>query len=251
MFPSFLGVGGIANGCRGFTAALEDWSGCKNLGSIILEVLYKLNDSVKKRTAQQSCGSVSVSLEHDRMVEGAEQEEASREKSSWCGEAGGTIADNPRLGGLGSGAIGFCGEPGQSPKQPCLTPGWAELRPGQRGEMWDSQIILFQLDFPPCLRKTLLGGFQEGGSEPTSVTSRRLGNEMQFYNPAQDLPRRLQLLHNLKCHQEEDEEAEGDPEPTGLAPVDCAELPARKETFETIRGEKKPRPVMCVRQGSP
>lgn len=54
MFPSFLGVGGIADGCRGFTAALESGSGCKNLGLIILEVLYNLNDSMRKRrTGQQ------------------------------------------------------------------------------------------------------------------------------------------------------------------------------------------------------
>lgn len=53
-FPSFLGVGGIADGCRGFTAALEGGSGCKNLGLIILEVLYNLNDSMRKRrTGQQ------------------------------------------------------------------------------------------------------------------------------------------------------------------------------------------------------
>lgn len=116
--------------------------------------------------------------------------------------------------------------------------------------MWDPQRVLSHLDFPPCLRKTLLGGFQEGHSEPTSVASRRLEDEVQVYNPAQDLPRRLQLLHNLKCDQEEDEEAEEDPEPTGLAPVDCTQLPARKQIFETIRGEKKAGPVMCVRQGN-
>lgn len=114
--------------------------------------------------------------------------------------------------------------------------------------MWDPQRILSHLDFPSCLRKTLLGGFQEGGSEPTSVASERLEDELQVYNSAQDLPRRLQLLHNLKCDQEEDEEAEGDPEATWLAPVDCAQLPARKQTFETIRGEKKPSPLVCVRQ---
>lgn len=54
------------------------------------------------------------------MVEGAEQEEARRERSWW---SGGTIAGYPRLGGLGLRAVGFCGEPGQSPEQPFLIPG--------------------------------------------------------------------------------------------------------------------------------
>lgn len=71
---------------------------------------------------------------------------------------------------------------------------------------------------------------------------------MQVYKSAQDLPGRLQLLHNLQYDQEEDEEAEGDPEPTWLAPVDCTQLPAGKQKSETMHGEKKPSPVMCVRQ---
>lgn len=108
--------------------------------------------------------------------------------------------------------------------------------------MWDPQRALSPLDFPPCLRKNLLGGFQEGSSDPTSVASKRLEKEVQVYNSAQDLPRRLQLLHNLKRDQEEDEEAEGDPEPTWLAPVDCTQLPARKQTFEPVCGEEKLRP---------
>lgn len=57
---------------------------------------------------------------------------------------------------------------------------------------------------------------------------------MQVCNPALDLPGRLQLLHDLKSDQEEDEEAEDDPVPTWLAPVYCFQLPAKKQTFQTI-----------------
>lgn len=102
--------------------------------------------------------------------------------------------------------------------------------------MWDPQRTLSHLDFPPCLRKTLLAGFQEGSSGPASVASERLEDKVQVHNSAQDLPRRLQLLHNLKCDQEEDEEAEGDPEPTWLAPVDCTQLPARKQISAHLWG---------------
>lgn len=81
--------------------------------------------------------------------------------------------------------------------------------------------VLSRLDSPPCLKTTLLGGFQEDSFEPTSVVSERLEDEVQVCNPAGDLPGRLQLLRELKCDQEEDEEAEEDPEPTWLAPVYC------------------------------
>lgn len=50
------------------------------------------------------------------------------------------------------------------------------------------QRVLSHLDFPSCLRKTLLGDFQEGSSEPTSVASRRLEDEVQVYNPALTYP---------------------------------------------------------------
>lgn len=102
--------------------------------------------------------------------------------------------------------------------------------------------------FPSLSEENPAGWFLEGSSEPTSVASKRLEDEVQVSNSAQDLPRRLQLLHNLKCDQEEDEEAEGDPEPTWWVPVDCAQLPAREQTFETIHEEKKPSPVLCVGQ---
>lgn len=157
MFPSFLGVGGTADGCRGFTAALRGGDGCKNLGLIILEVLYNPSDSMEKDRS----GRLSVLLEHDRMVEGAEQEEVRREKSCWAGEAGGMIADNPGLGGLGSRAVGFCGELGQSPKQPCLSLGWAQLWSGHRGEMWDPPNL--SPGFSSLSKENPAGWFQESG----------------------------------------------------------------------------------------
>lgn len=58
--------------------------------------------------------------------------------------------------------------------------------------------------------------------------------EAEVCSPAGDLPGRLQLLHDLKRDQEEDEEAEEDPEPTWLAPVYCIQLPTRKKTSQTI-----------------
>lgn len=49
---SLLFVGWVAL-LMGFTAALRGGGGCKNLGLIILEVLYNLNDSTKKRRTRQ------------------------------------------------------------------------------------------------------------------------------------------------------------------------------------------------------
>lgn len=56
---------------------------------------------------------------------------------------------------------------------------------------------------------------------------------MQVCPSIWDIPGRLQLLHNLKRDHEEDEEAEGDPEPTWLAPVYRLQVPAGKQTFQT------------------
>lgn len=94
-------------------------------------------------------------------------------------------------------------------------------------------------NFPSCLKKTLLGGFQEGSSEPTAVVSGRLEDEVQVCSLACDLPGRLQLLRNLKHDQEEDEEAEEDPESTWLAPVYCFQLPARRQTLQASRRKGK------------
>lgn len=66
------------------------------------------------------------------------------------------------------------------------------------------------------------------------MVSKRLEDKVQVCNPAWDLLGRLELLHDLKHEQEEDEEAEEDPEPTWLAPVYCFQLPTRKQTFRTI-----------------
>lgn len=79
-----------------------------------------------------------------------------------------------------------------------------------------------------------MDGFQEEGFEAQRKVSERLEDKVQVCNPAWDLPGRLQLLHDLKRDQEEDEEAEEDPETTWLAPVYCFQLPARKWTVQTI-----------------
>lgn len=78
------------------------------------------------------------------------------------------------------------------------------------------------------------------------MVSERLEDEAQVCNPPWDLLGRLQLLHDLKCDQEEDEEAEEDPEPDWLAPVYCFQLPARRQIFQTISRQKK---CVRVRQG--